>query len=234
MLAGLLADAHFLDHTAGFANNRLFRHRVQLEGCAGAGLEVGFGCGAVDGVALDVDMLFAQHDLSLDGHLDHMREHPHAAVVHFALADDELLFDDRDHGVAGGLRPLGRVALLRRAAVEVARALLLQEARGFGGLLIGNRDGNNGTACGHAAGVLLMRGFIAGGEIAEVPADLFADGPGGRWAACRRGGLAGSLAAILGDHVNVLLLVSLAHQSLLGLLCLAHRAEKSYHCFRHL
>src|SRR3954470_8497350 len=95
----VLAQPDLLDHPRLLVDHRLLAalrglDRALLEGrVAGRHL-------AVDRAALDLDPLLAQVDLLLDRTLDDVAAHPHAAAADLALADPDLLLDDRDRLLA--------------------------------------------------------------------------------------------------------------------------------------
>src|SRR3954451_17793212 len=92
---GLLAQPDLLDHPRLLVDDRLLaalggRNLLLLEHVV-AGLDR-----ALDRAALDLDPLLAQADLLLDRALDDVAAHPHPAAADLALADPDLLLDDRN------------------------------------------------------------------------------------------------------------------------------------------
>src|SRR5690606_9836651 len=136
-LGDILVDVDFLDHARTLAHDRLlarFAHldRPLLESVV-AGLER-----AIDRPALDAHALLPQVHRLLGGPLDHIGVAAHGALVHGALADDQLLLRHRQdilgaracrHALADPAAP-AFTPPLRRALVDVDRAMGAHHVRG--------------------------------------------------------------------------------------------------------
>src|SRR5438105_13791066 len=96
-LIGFVPDDDFFFHPRLFADDRLltmggYVNCPLLERFAGQP-----GSWAIDWPALDRDPLLAQSNPFLNRVLDGVHADPHATLLHYALADFQLLFIDRNN-----------------------------------------------------------------------------------------------------------------------------------------
>ncbi len=61
-------------------------------------------------------LLVAQTDLLMNGRFSDIGAHAHAAPVHVALADNKLLFDDRNNFLTLAIEVVSTVSTVRRVA----------------------------------------------------------------------------------------------------------------------